>query len=173
MSTASASAYYAFSLYAPFIYTANGSAVSNLPSDYTSTLGAFGVYKVKQIQLILQPLLISTTIPSPYVTAMVLEGNAPPTSSVFNYATLSSYTNAQQISPAYPTEVRYIVPTLASAAGTADLQVLKGGWLPSQAGAYANNLGYLVLSQTPTPYVASTNFSLATIVYEVWFKNPV
>jgi len=159
-------------MYFPFYYISNGSVQASIyPNDYLNTLNAFGVFKVKRMQIILQPLLISTTVPLPYVAAMSLEG-IPAVSSP-TYAALTSFTSAQQISPSAPTEFTYVVPTIASVQGTTDVQVYKGGWIPSTA--YSNNTaqGFIILAQNDVaPFVLSTTYSQAIVSYEVWFKNP-
>jgi len=169
--TATSSANFAFSMYFPFRYISNGSVNFNPPADYTNTLNAFGVYKVKRVQAILQPLITSATVPYPFITAMSLEG--VPAAGSPSYAALSSYTSAQQISPTVPTEFSFVVPPIASVQGTTDVQVYKGGWIPASSYNATGSAGYVILAQNDQPpYASNTSYSQATIVYEVWFKNP-
>jgi len=130
---------------------------------------AYGLYKVKQVQMIVEPLITSTAIPAPLTIGMVFDVPTPIPSTV-TQAQLLDYQNSTKVSPNFPSEIRYIVPKLA--VNATNQLVLQGGWMDTQSYApQPNSYGFLCVTQA-SPNTASTPYANLTLVYEIWFKNP-
>jgi len=159
------------SLYYPFyqLLSPASNYAQSLPTPLNDMLAAYGLYKVKQVQAIIEPLITSTTIPAPLTIGMVLDVLSPITSTL-TQTQLLDYQNATKVSPNFPSEVRYTVPKLA--ANSTNQLVLSGGWLDTNSAmAQPNTYGFLCVTQA-SPNTASTPYANLTLVYEIWFKNP-
>jgi len=173
-STSTTQPYYTFAMYAPFYINPNGSgATANAPASFTNLLTSFGAFKVKRIQLILEPLLPNNSgiVPVPYVICMAPDIPSP-TSSANGPAQLEDYTNSTKVSPLEPTELQYVIPKLSSANQTAE--VLAGGWTLSEDLSSLVTSGSIILTQNVgTTITVVTAYTQLTVAYEVWFKNPL
>jgi len=159
-----------FSLYAPFQYTLNGSGFSSAPSSYNNMIASFGAYKPKRIQLIFEPLIptMSTVIPVPYIVCMAPDVS---NSTSVTAGTLEDYQNSTKISPSYPTEITYVIPSLSS--GEIATEVLAGGWILSEASTILATSGGVIVYMPVTFITSATSYTQASLVFEVWFKNPL
>lgn len=174
VAAASVGVYSYISLYAPFgiSTTSTGTYGFTLsPNSYTSMLSAFGAYKVKRIQLIFEPLLptSSTFAPIPFVVAMAPDVPTP-TFSTLGPLQLEDYSNMTKISPLFPSELTYIVPKLSSAETMGE--VLAGGWILSESNQSFTTSGAIVIAQN-AGFTSGILYSQLTVVYEIWFKNPI
>jgi len=172
---------YSFSLYSPFNgFGSTGStgtftSFSLGPSDLVDVMATFKLYKPRVLQLLFEPLVISTVVPFPFYLCMDFTAVA---NTALTAAIIQAYPNSSSISPAYPTAVKYLIPpasNLSNASGVSSPIVLNKGWLDTALWT-DNSLDYssfgnVFLSQSDLP-VVSTNYSKVTLVYEIAFKNP-
>jgi len=163
--------FFSTSLYTPFyaVTGAGSTYASSAPPSLVDMYAAYGLYKPKVIQLIFEPLLTSTTVPAPYTVAMTFDIATPLSSTVTN-ALILPYQNATKISPAYPTELRYKIPSVSAQA--VNQIVLNGGWLDTADATMPQQYGFVVLTQSAGSSF-SLIYSILTVVYDIWFKNPI
>jgi hypothetical protein len=174
VSSAGVGVYAYMSLYAPFGISTSSTGTYGFtlsPNSFTNMLSAFGAYKVRRIQLIFEPLLptSSALAPIPFIVGMAPDVPTP-TFSTLSPLQLEDYSNSTKISPLYPTELTYLVPKLSSAETIGE--VLNGGWILSESYQSFTTSGSIVVAQN-SGFTAGTTYSQLSVVYDIWFKNPI